>query len=195
MIDRMTQVGTLSTPADTARPLSGQASRAARFRANLYDFAALIGGTALALLIASAYLLVRTGWGATDVGDADSAIAAALLLTIPPTWIAWQLISVSERAATPGQRRAHLRVEVREDGWPGARQLRTALHPLTIPIWLWLAALVGPLLAVPIIPLVILVWILLVAVAALSSLVLFAVRPGAPAVHDWVARTKVVVGE
>ena len=193
MIGRMMQVGTLSLPGDDAGLPPGLAPRAARLRAALIDLGALFGGALVALMAGFTYLLVRTNWGSTDASDFDSAIAAALLLAVPPTWAGWLLLSVKEHRATPGQRRAGLVVARREDGWRGGRLLRTALHPLSLPFWLWSLAMLRPLLAVPVLPWPVLLWSALVVIGGLVSVVLLALRPRTPAIHDWVARTRVVV--
>lgn len=192
MIARMMQVGTLSLPGtDTGLP-SELAPRGARVRAALSDLGVLLGGSLASVLVSLAYLLVRTSWGAYDATDFDSALAAALLLAVPLTWAAWLLMSVAEHGATPGQRLAGLVVARREDGWRGARMQRVALHPMSLPFWLWAAAMLL-LLGVPLAPWAVLLWSALVAIGGLASMVLLAIRPGTPAVHDWVARTRVVV--
>ncbi len=192
MIARMMQVGTLSLPDTDAGLPSELAPRSARVRAALSDLGVLLGGALVAVLASLAYLLVHTSWGATDVTDFDSALAAALLLAVPPTWAAWLLMSVVEHRVTPGQRRAGLAVARDADAWRGARARRMALHPISLPFWLWVVAALL-LLGVPMVPWAVLLWSALVGIGGLASLVLLAVRPGTPAVHDWVARTRVVV--
>ena len=192
MITRMMQVGKLSLPGTDAGLPSELAPRGARARAALSDLGVLLGGGVAAFLVAVVYLLVRTSWGATDASDFDSALAAALLLAVPLTWAAWLLMSVAEHRATPGQRRAGLVVARREDDWRSARLLRMALHPMSLPFWLWVAAMLL-LLGVPLAPWAVLLWSALVVIGGLASLVLLAIRPGTPGVHDWAARTRVVV--
>lgn len=192
MIGRMLQVGTRSLPEEDARPPSGATPRRARLHALAGDVGMLLGGSLLATLLAFAYLLVRTSWGATDVGDFDSALAAALLLAIPPTWAAWLLISVAEHRATPGQRRAGLVLAASETARRGAPQLRMALHPLSLPLWLWSAVMLL-LLSVPVLPWLVVLWCSLIAIVGLASFVMLLVQPRSPAIHDQLAGTRVVV--
>jgi len=192
MIARMMQIGTLSLPGDDAGPPPALAPRGRRARAAIADLGVLFGGALVAFLGGMAYLLIRTNWGRYDTSDIDSALAGALLVAVPPTVAAWLLLSVAEHRATPGQRRAGLVIARREDGWRGARLLRMALHPLSLPFWVWLVAMLS-LLAVPVLPWLVVVWGALVGLGGLSSAVLFALRPGTPAIHDRVARTRVVV--
>jgi hypothetical protein len=156
------------------------------------DVGVLLGGALVAVLASLAYLLVRTSWGAYDASDFDSALATALLLAVPPTWTVWLLMSVVEYRATPGQRRAGLAVARNADAVRGARARRMALHPISLPFWLWVVAVLQ-LLNVPVIPWTLLMWSALVAIGGLASVVLLTVRPGTPAVHDWVAQERVVV--
>jgi len=192
MIGLMMQVGTLSLPGDDAGARSGVAPRGARVRATLFDVGALLAGGAVALLVGVLYLLVRTSWGTYDAGDFDSALATALLLAVPPTWMAWMLTSITERGATPGQRRAGLVVANREGGRRWARLLRMALHPLSVPFWLWSGAMFL-LLGTPLLAILVLLWAGVVMIGGLISMVMFAIRPRTPAIHDLLARTRVVV--
>jgi hypothetical protein len=192
MIAQMMQVGTLSPPRTDVGPPSELAPCGARLRAALSDVAVLLGGALVAVLASLAYLLVRTSWGAYDASDFDSALAAALLLAVPPTWAVWLLMSVVEHRATPGQRRAGLTVVRGEDAGRGARTRRMALHPISLPFWLWVVAVLL-LLGVPAVPWALLIWSALVAIGGLASVVLLEVRPGTPAVHDWVVHARVVV--
>ncbi|MBT5773830.1 MAG: hypothetical protein HOH95_05585 [Dehalococcoidia bacterium] len=186
------QVGTLSLPGTDAGLPSELAPRGARARAALSDLGVLLGGALVAVLVSLAYLLVRTSWGATDASDFDSALAAALLLAVPPTWAMWLLMSAVEHRATPGQRHAGLVVARDEGAGRGARARRMALHPISLPFWFWVVAVLL-LLGVPLVPWAVLLWSALVGIGGLASVVLLAVRPRTPAVHDWVARTRVVV--
>lgn len=192
MIARMMQIGTLSLPGDDAGPPQALAPRGRRARAAITDLGGLFGGALVAFLGGVTYLLIRTNWGRYDASDIDSALAGALLVAVPPTVAAWLLLSVAEHRATPGQRRAGLVIARREDGWRGARLLRMALHPLSLPFLVWLVAMLS-LLAVPVLPWLVVIWGALVGLGGLSSAVLFALRPGTPAIHDWVAGTRVVV--
>jgi len=192
MIERMMQVGTLSLPGEDAHLPSNAAPRGARVRALLWDVGGLVFGALISFVVGVTYLLMRTTWGTYDAGDFDSALATALVLAVPPTQAGWLLLSVAERGATPGQRRAGLAIARREGEWRAARIVRMALHPLSLPAWLWLAAMLF-LLAVPVLPWLVVLWSGLLAIGVLSSIVIFAIRPAAPAVHDLLARTRVVV--
>jgi hypothetical protein len=192
MIGRMLQAETLSLSQVDAPPPSGVATRRARLRALLSDIGTLLGGSLLAVLLAFAYLLVRTNGGATDVGDFDSALAGALLLAIPPTWAARLLISLAENRATPGQRRAGLVIARREDRRPAALLLGMAMHPLSLPLWVWSAVMLL-MLSVPVLPWLVALWCALVTIVGLASLVVLIVQPQAPAIHDQLAGTQVVV--
>ena len=188
----MMQVGTLSPLGTDAGLPSEFAPRGARLRATLSDVGVLLGGALVAVLVSLAYLLVCTSWGAYDTSDFDSALAAALLLAVPPTWAVWLLMSVVEHGATPGQRRAGLARPRNADTGRGAQTRRMALHPISLPFWLWVVAVLL-LIGVPVVPWALLMWSALVVIGGLASVVLLAVRPGTPAVHDWVARARVVV--
>lgn len=192
MIGRMMQVGTMSLAGEGADPSPRLASRGARARAFLYDAGALAGGALAASIAGVVYLLIRTGRGTYDASDLDSAFAAALLFAVPPTQAAWLVLSVIEYGATPGQRRAGLAIARREGGWGGARFLRMALHPLSLPAWAWLGAVLM-LLGVPVPPWTMGLWGGLLILGGLGSAALFAFRPSAPGLHDRVSGTRVVV--
>ena len=192
IIARMMEIRTLSLPGDPTGSPQALAPRGRRARAAITDFGRLFGGALVAFLGSVTYLLIRTNWGKYDASDIDSALAGALLVAVPPTVAAWLLLSVAEHQATPGQRRVGLIIARRKDGWRGARQLRMALHPLSLPFWVWLITMLS-LLAVPVLPWIVVIWGALVGLGGLSSAVLFAFRPRTPALHDWVARTRVVV--
>ena len=193
MIGVMAHTGTAildPQPADPVAGVSGRqpAPRSARFAAAASDGLRLAAGSLATLLVAIAFLLWRTSWGAVDASLVDSSIAAALILSPAPTWIAWLLSSVIEDAATPGQRRRDIAVGFQAAPWPGARLLRFAVHPLSVPGWLWLAA-IAYLLDLP--PLTAILSFVTVAVAltAVGSAILLAA--GRRPLHDLLLRTEV----
>ncbi|MDP6605311.1 MAG: hypothetical protein QF664_03485, partial [Dehalococcoidia bacterium] len=114
-------------------------------------------------------------------------VAAAI-----PAWTAWLAARLWRDAATPAQRRQGL-VLVTAGALPGEtrrrRVARLAIHPLSLPGWLWLT-LTAALGGVP------WLWIMpalaatAVALAALGSLALLVARPQRRAVHDLLARTR-----
>ena len=167
------------------------APRAARAGALGFDVSVLLIAEGVALAAAVVYLLLRTSWGAVDAGAGDTAIAASLLLAVPPAWSAWLLAGVVVEGATPGQQRRGIAIARRTGSWRHARLLRSALHPSSVPAWvvlgalLWLAGLV---------PLgwLLLGWSALVLGAAVVSFLILAVAPQRRALHDAVARTRPV---
>lgn len=149
----------------------------------------IYGGLAslLAALAAGGWLLLRTSWGRDDIPAGDATFAAALLLAATPAWLAWTALRLAQRGATPGQDRQRLRVT----GTPRRRLLRLALHPLAVPGWLWLAILA----AVATVDPVALAFAATGAVVFLGGLIgagRAVLRPQAPALHDLIARTRLV---
>ena len=192
IIDQMIQFGIISLTENNADQPSEIAPRGARARAALSDIAMLLSGGVVAFVIALIYLFIRTGWGATDTTNFDSTLATALLLAVPPTSMAWMLLSLAEYRATPGQLREGLVVVSREGGLRWGLLLRIAMHPLNLPFWLWLTAILS-LLAVPVLPRLVLLWSALVTIDGLLSIVLLVLRPRTPAIHDLLAQTRVVI--
>ena len=149
----------------------------------------IYGGAAslLAALASGGWLFLRTAWGRDDVPSGDATFASALLLAATPAWLAWTALRLAQRGATPGQARCGLRVT----GSPRRRLLRLALHPLTVPGWLWLATLAA----------VATFEVLAVACAAAGGVALLGglvtagrtlLRPQARGLHDLIARTRLV---
>ncbi len=145
-----------------------------------------------ALLLATAWLLARSGLGLLDVGNMDAAVALAVAGAVAPAWIAWTLLAARWQLATPGQRVARIRPVPTDGATRGALYVRAATAPLSLPGWLWAAA--TPLLAgLP-------AWLALppllgatgVAVTGVGSLGVLLVRPRARLLHDRVARTTLV---
>ena len=116
------------------------APRRTRFAAAFWDLSWLGLGSLLAVAVGFGFLFWRTRWGAVDAGDGDTALAAALVLSVVPTWLTWLLASMFGDGGTPGQHRRGLVVGPAVHGWP-VRLLRFALHPLSAPGWIWLAAI------------------------------------------------------
>jgi hypothetical protein len=167
------------------------AARAARAAALSFDLAVLLTAEGTALAAAVVYLLLRTSWGAVDAGAGDTAIAASLLLAVPPAWTAWLLAGVIAEGATPGQQRRGIAIARRTGSWRHARLLRSALHPSSVPAWVMLGALLW---LAGLAPLgwLLLGWAALLLGAAVVSVVILAVAPQRRALHDAVARTRPV---
>ena len=183
-----------ATALDTRSPVTAAdepeqpAPRGARLAAARSDIAWLAAGSLLTLAVAFGFLFWRTSWGAVDASAGDTAIAAALLLSVVPAWLAWMLVSLLEDGGTPGQRRRGLIVRPGVRAWPGAPLLRFALHPLSAPGWLWLAAIMF-LVAAPSVGWLLIVAAAIVTLGGLGSAVLIAL--GRRALHDLLARTTV----
>lgn len=74
-----------------------------------------------------------------DIQPYESSIAAALLLAPTPSWLAWILTATLTTGGTPGQLRKQTFVRATENARSGARLIRFASHPLSAPVWGWLA--------------------------------------------------------
>jgi hypothetical protein len=157
------------------------------------DVASVVVGTLVAVVIATIWLLLRTGLGRDDAGGGDAVVALSLVAAVVPAWTVYAGAMAWRRGSTPGQRRLGVVVQSRGSGeaLAGAswrRGVRLAMHPLSLPGWSWLA-LTALLTGVP------WLWVpfglaaAVVALAGLASLVLLLVRPALPALHDRVART------
>lgn len=169
--------------ADTRPP----ARRPVRFAAVADDLGRLLVGSIATFLVALAFLFWRTSWGAVDATASDTAIATALLLAPAPTWLAWMLAGAIEDSATPGQRRRGIGVQFASPR-RRARLIRFAIHPLSAPGWLWLAAIAYLLALGP------LSWLLTfvaaaVTVTGLGSTILLAL--GRRSLHDLVLGSSV----
>jgi len=201
MIDAMVNTGSsaldghAASRVGEARPLTSErsgagrrASRSDRFSAAVSDLLRLAGGSVFAFLVAVAYLFWRTAWGATDAGATDTAIATALVLAPAPVWSAWLLAAAIDSGATPGQSRHGLAIRTLGDAGRRARIGRFAAHPLSLPVWLWLAALAF-LGGAGLLSWIFAVTALLIGLAGLGSAILIAV--GRRPFHDLIARTTV----
>ncbi len=157
-------------------------------------FAIDLGWGALAVLAATllafGWLFVRTDLGATHVTDGDSIIAAAVIGAAIPAWIGWVALHALTTGATRGQQRTGLRVEV-TSARPLARALRLALHPISVPGWLWLAAVVA-ILEVPWLPLLVVLIGATIALMGVISIALLITDPSAAPLHDRAAGTRVM---
>jgi hypothetical protein len=138
------------------------------------------------LLVAAGWLLARTDAGRLEVRDADARFAASLLMAVPPAWLAWLAPGLA-RGATSGQRRAGLGVR----GTLIARINRFALHPLALPLWIWVALVVFAL-GSPKFGVAVAFVAALVLLLAVASLVMWAASPGWRALHDRIGRTRLV---
>lgn len=155
----------------------------------LYDSLALAAWSALGCIAGGAWLFVRSAGGAVDLDVRDAQIGAAIVLAMPPAWFAWYA-SGAWSGRTWGQTRAGLFVE----GTGARRMLRFAAHPLAAPLWAWLTLALlaaGQFLAAMATTVV----LGAVVLGAIASLLGWVFRPEAPAVHDRIARTHVLVSE
>jgi hypothetical protein len=193
MIDGMTYLGASTADhvgraaPDRRSPLA-PAPRADRLFSMLTDIAWLAAGSIAAFVVAFGFLFWRTGWGAVDAGAGDTAIATALLLAPAPTWLAWLIVSVLDEHASPGQRERGLVVTTTAQAWPGAQLIRLALHPLSLPGWLWLSTITYLLAAIWLSWLFLLV-VLVVALTSVGSAILIVI--GRRPLHDILGRTNV----
>lgn len=168
----------------------GTPGRGARFAAVALDLGALLALLAIVAVAVAGWLLARTAWGRLDAGAADAWAAAALLAACVPAWGAWQLARLRRAGATFGEARAGLAVEASS---ARRRLLRFALHPLSVPVWGWLAltllvsGLGGPALALAALCAIAGA---LAGLGGLAALALAAARPGARAPHDLPAGTR-----
>jgi len=178
-------------------PVSEPPSRGRRLRAVVYDLTGLALAVVLAFIAAVAWLLARTEAGRFDVADVDGALAAAVLLAALPAWVAWAVLGLVRQRGTPGQRAAGIEVvpeseEPRGAGWWLRAGLAAVVHPLAVPAWLWLAAVV----ALAGYEVAALVPLALAAVAALFgvlSFVMLLARPSMPPLHDQLAGVRPVL--
>lgn len=169
-------------------PSDAPVARWRRLRALLDDLATLLLAEAAVAVAATLWLVARTDRGRLDIGDGDAAVALALLGGVIPAWLAWLALGAVDDA-TPGQRRAGLTIAATRRG---DRLLRLLLDPRGLVGWFWLVMLLwlGEAVLVR--------WLALLAFAvalgiALTSTVLWLIRPASPAPHDRLARTRLVV--
>jgi hypothetical protein len=168
--------------------------RGQRLAAVLFDFATAALAVAAAALLATLWLLARTDRGRHDPASADVLITTALILAAPPAWAAWQLLRIRRGGSTAGQLRLSLAVESDGQGARSARPgalLRLAYHPLSITAWLWLVA-VALLLGSTLIALALLGAAGVCAAGGGVSAALVLRDPGARALHDRLAGTRLV---
>ena len=198
--------------ATQAPDLTGGIDRRRRLAAVGFDVAAVFVATLAAVVIATLWLLLRSGLGRDDAGGGDAVLALSLVAAVVPAWALYVGAALWRGGLTPGQRRMVVAVEARgagealapfdglrvsgevlEPGGHGSasrwrRALRLAVHPISLPTWVWLA-LTALLTGVP--------WLWLpfalaaggVALAGAASLVMFLGWPSMPALHDRVAGT------
>ena len=145
-------------------------------------------------VIAFVWLLLRSSWGRDDVAESEAIVALSMVSATIPAWAGWQMSRLVLDAATTGQRWAGLAV-VQDEGrariWRAARFL---LHPLSLPLWGWLT--LGALLAeAPWLPLALLLLLGAVTLGGVISSGIVIARPGARALHDRIAHTRLVARE
>ena len=152
----------------------------------LYDLLTFGVWSAAGLALGVVWLFVRSSGGAVDIDVRDAQIATAIVLAMPPAWLAWFARGVLS-GRTWGQSRAGLLVE----GTGPRRALRFAVHPLAAPIWTWLTLVL--LAAGQLLPAIATTIVLgAVLLGGLVSLLGWVFRPGTRAVHDRIAGTRVV---
>ena len=173
-----------ATPPATVPDL--RLSRRRRSFAVAFDAATLLLAVVIAGTAAGGWLLARTDTGRLEVRDADARFAAALVLAVPPGWLAWFLPGIA-RGATPGQRRAHLEVR----GSIVARLNRVALHPLALPVWGWLALTLVAF-GTPRLGVAVAFVAAFVVTLGVASCLLWVISPSSRALHDRLARTRLV---
>ena len=178
-------------------------TRSARLRAAGIDFGSALLVAAAGVVLATAWLLLRTATGRDDVVASDAVFVVSFVAATVPAWAAWLAVGVWRNAATPGQRRGDLAVATDDDsgrdahrGTSQQRLLRLAAHPLSLPLWGWLT-LTMLLSGLPWLWLAPLFVALAVAGGGLTTLALLLLRPQSMATHDRVARTHLasVAGE
>ena len=145
-------------------------------------------------MVATVWLLLRTGFGRADVGGGDAVAALSVVGATLPAWAAWLALTVRRDGCTPGQRRARLFVELAAAAatTPWRRQVRLAAHPLALPLWGWLT-LTALLSGLPWLWLPVAAGGMAVALAGLLSFALLLARPELSAIHDLLARTRLAV--
>ena len=159
----------------------------ARLLAVVFDAGTLVLLLLAGLVVAFAWLLVRTSWGRFDVGTGDALVATSLIGATVPAWAAWLAARLHLHGATPGEARLGLAVE----GEPWRRAARLLAHPISLPLWGWLTLTVLITeLRVLLLPAVFV--LLAVAVAGLLSLGMLLVRGHARLLHDYVFGTRIV---
>lgn len=166
--------------------------RRRRLTAAAIDATGALAAVAAGLVLAAAGLLLRTDLGRSDAGSGDAIAAVSIVGATLPAWAAWLALKVGRDGCTPGQRRTRLLVAPGAARTPWRLQLRLAAHPLALPVWGWFT-LTALLSGLP--------WLWLpsaavgmaVALAGMASLALLLARPELSAIHDLIARTRLLV--
>jgi hypothetical protein len=176
-----------------ARPAS-ELGRGRVLLACAYDLATLLIGTLASSLVAITWMLARTDWGRLDLNTGDAVIALAIAVSAGPAWTAWQWLHLRE-GATFGRRHVHgYGTSPSETVYGPMQRIRQAvwfaLHPVSLPLWVWLTAVLvatgsSPFIFVSSAPLTA---ALATALLAVISLVSVLVRPSLPPLHAWIAR-------
>jgi hypothetical protein len=148
-----------------------------------YDLATLALSVLASSVLATAWMLARTGRGRDDLEITDAILGLALALAAAPAWTAWQWLSLHEAGRTFGQARAHLVPPAPLQGV--GRVVSLLLHPASLPLWAWTFAALylsgaPPLVVLSSLPLV---WALVVTLTAAVSLVMLLARPTALPLH------------
>ena len=137
-----------------------------------------------AVVVTTLWLLLRSGFGRDDTGGGDAVLALSLVAGVVPAWAVYVGAALWRDGMTPGQRR----IGVALDASRWRRLLRLAVHPVSLPAWVWFA-LTALLTGVPWLWLPFALAAVVVALAGAVSLLLLLVWPSMPALHDRVAGT------
>lgn len=158
----------------------------------IYDLGTLAVALAAASVLATFWMLARTEWGAVDLETGEAVIALSMALAVGPAWTTWQWLQLRRHSATFGAR--HSGSWDPPESRSPARHVRRwwyrALHPVTLPLWLWVSITlvvtdIAVLRLVAMLPVALLLSSGLLLVA--SSVLLLA-RPAAAPLHIWFAR-------
>jgi hypothetical protein len=164
-------------PSELARTEQATDLRARVLRRLASNAVSLLAAWALAMLIAVVWLAIRTGGGARDVWTVEAMLAVSFACAAMPAWTAARVYAIARTGISD------------RSGDPVAawrRALWIALHPLTLPAWAWLTAV----LAIATLPAayVALAASVVVAVLSVASLLVLLTVPASRALHTRLAR-------
>jgi hypothetical protein len=168
--------------------------RARLLLACAYDLVSLIIALLGSSLVALLWMLGRTGWGRYDLGAGDAVIALATAVSAGPAWTAWQWLHLRDERATFGRRRTQRLATQPNLAQTSVRDARRgvwlALHPVSLPLWVWLTAVLiatgsSPFIFASSLPFTAAVTTTLLAAISLIALL---VRPSFLPLHVWIAR-------
>ena len=154
------------------------------------DVATLASALAATGLIAVAWMLARTDLGRYDLGVQDAVFALSICLASGPAWSAWQWLRLRTDGATFGGRRTTIASDggshLVASSW-FRRWALAAVHPTTLPLWLWatMVLTISGVDALALLAVLPLTMFLTGGVLMLGSMVLLLVRPSAAPLHVW----------